>query len=188
MKLLPGICLVIAITTAACGDDPVSHSEPVGIHLAFASGDVAGGRVGDDKNINTESGNPYAAFVAAARDALGRDPSSISVDELTLTLLTTSTGVASLGEIYDGPTDISFEMNGTNTLVPVASLAIGPTTTAGPVPMVIGFVPDAVLGDDWTALVGGNFKVVIDGPAQINFETAGASVDLEARFLFTAYE
>lgn len=192
MRFSRYLTLALVITFAAgavaCGDDPVSHSEPVGIHLSFGSGDVAGGRVGDDKNINTESGNPYAAFVAAARDALGRDPGNIEVEGVTLTLLPTSTGVAGLGEIYDGPTGLSFEMNGTGTIVPVASLDIGPATMAGPITMVVGFAPSTIVGDDWTSLVGGNFKVAIDGPAQGDFENAGASVDLEATFTFTAYE
>ncbi len=173
---------------AACGDDAVSHSAPVGIHLAFSSGDVAGGRVGDEKNINTESGNPYGAFAAATRDALGRDPSRIEIDSLTVALTATSTGVTTLGAIYDGPATIAFEMNGTSAIVPVASLAIGPTTAAGPVPMTISFDSGAVTGDDWSALVAGSFKVRIDGPAQGDFENAGASVDLEAMFTFEAFE
>jgi hypothetical protein len=186
MKLL-WLALFVTVL-AACGDDVVSHSAPVGIHLAFSSGDVAGGRVGDDKNINTESGNPYAAYIADAREALGHDPSRIEVDSLTLTIATGTSGVTALGEIFDGPTALTFEMNSTNTIVPVASLAIVASTGPGPVPMDGAFDSSTVTGDDWTSLLDGDFKVVIDGPAQGDFEGANAAVDLEALFTFDAIE
>lgn len=189
MKLsLLGLASLLVIALTACGDDVASHSAPVGIHLAFASNDVSAGRVGDDKNINTESGNPYAAYMTEARDVLGRDPSRIEIDSLTLRLVAPSGSVTTLGDIYDGPTALTFEMNGTGTIVPVATLSIVAATTAGPVPMDVGFASGGVTGDDWAALKDGNFKVAIDGPAQGDFEGANASVDLEALFEFEAIE
>ncbi len=181
-------CALLVLTLAACGDDVVSHSAPVGIHLAFSSGDVAGGRVGDDKNINTESGNPYAAYIAEAREVLDGDPGAIEIDTLTLTLTDPEGAVTTLGDIYDGPTSLSFVMNGTDAVVPVATTTIVADTGAGPIDQAITFDGSTVTGDDWQSLLDGNFKVVIDGPAQGDFEGAGASVDLLATFTFNALE
>jgi hypothetical protein len=186
MKLL-WLALFVTVL-AACGDDVVSHSGPVGIHLAFSSGDVSGGRVGDDKNINTESGNPYAAYMAEAREVLGHDPSRIEVDSLTVRLVAPAGSVTTLGGIYDGPTALTFVMNSTNTVMPVATLAIVAATGAGPVPMDVAFDSGGLSADDWASLKDGNFKVVIDGPAQGDFEGASANVDLEALFTFDAIE
>jgi hypothetical protein len=180
--------VLVAAIAAGCGGDVVSHSGPVGIHLAFSSGDVAAGRVGDDKNINTESGNPYAAYIAEAQGVLGHDPSRIEVDSLTLTVTPGSSGVTQLGAIFDGVTAITFEMNGTDTIVPVATLAVDAAVGAGPAPMSVGFDSDTVTGEDWTSLVDGNFKVIVDGPAAAGFAGASASVDLEALFTFEAIE
>jgi hypothetical protein len=47
---------------AACGDDPVSVSDQVDLKITISSGDVAGGIMAADKNVNTES-NPYGVFV-----------------------------------------------------------------------------------------------------------------------------
>jgi len=38
-------------------------------------------QVTDDKGINTESGNPYGAFVANAQREIGGDPASIDVEQ-----------------------------------------------------------------------------------------------------------
>lgn len=177
------------LAVAACGgDDAVSYSAPVGIKLAFASNDVAAGRVGDDKNINTESGNPYAAYVAEARDVLGHDPARIELDSLTVAFATGTTGVTTFGEIYDGTAAITFVMNGTDTVVPVATLDVGPTTGAGPHAFAIGFDASTMVGADWASLLDGNFKVQLDGPAQGDFEGAGATIDLTATFAFVALD
>src|SRR5512137_2237112 len=49
----------------------------VGISLGAQASDVNAGVVTVSKNINTESGNPYAEYVRAAHQALGRPPSAI---------------------------------------------------------------------------------------------------------------
>ena len=91
MMRITSLAAIVALT--ACGDDPVSYSSPVGINLKAESGAVSGTAISDEKGITTESGNPYGAFVTEARKALGRDPSRIELDGLTLTLGANSTGV-----------------------------------------------------------------------------------------------
>lgn len=51
---------------AACSDDPVSYSAPVGINLKAKSGDVSGTAISEAKSITTETANPYGAFVGDA--------------------------------------------------------------------------------------------------------------------------
>ena len=71
--------IVLSLTLAACADQPISYSDDVGIAL---KADVVDGTVVDEKNINTESGNPYAAFITDAHNALHADPGSIEVDRV----------------------------------------------------------------------------------------------------------
>jgi hypothetical protein len=179
-----GLALV-ALAAPACGEDPVSHYGQVGLQLALASAEVSGGRVGDEQQVGAASGDPYGAFMAAARGALGGEPGGMEIDMLRLRVIG---GGVRLGAIYDGPTTVTFAMNGTGTIVPVATLDIEPTTGPGPSPMIVGFDAGTVTGDDWTALLGGDFAVVLDGPAAATFEGAGASVGLEALFTFQAIE
>jgi hypothetical protein len=177
------------VCLAACGDDELSYSAPVGIKLSVSSGDVANGEVLDEKNINTESGNPYGAFIAEARDELGGgDPGAIRLDRLQLQLDSTSNNVTTLAGVFGGVTDIEFIMSGTDTVVPVASFDVVAATGAGPVEMTIGFDSATVTGADWTSLIGGQFKVVVAGPAASTFAAANADADLTATFEFTALE
>ncbi len=75
-----------ALLASACSDDAINYSEPVGISLQFKSSDVVAGRILVDKNINTESGNPYAAFVKTAETKIGAAPGRIDVASATLTV------------------------------------------------------------------------------------------------------
>ena len=178
---------LVAPLTIGCGDDPVSYSEPVGLSLSVASGDVDNGTLLDEKNINTESGNPYGAFADAARDAVGGEPSSIEVDAVSLGI-DDSTGVTALDEIFAGDVDVSFVMNGSDELYPVAIHGIVAEDDAGPVDFHVHFDSDAVSDADYTELVGGSFKVVLSGEAAAGFEAASADADLSLVLTFTAYE
>ncbi len=178
---------LVASLAAACGSDPVSYSQPVGISLPVASNDVVAGEVAADKDVNTESGNPYGAFVNAAVQRLGgKDPSRIAVTTVSLQLIASGSTVAALQEVFSGPVAISFVMNGTNTQVPVAQVT-GPTG-AGPVALTTAFDSKSMAPADYAALVQGQFKVRIAGTAATGFAAGGQDANLEATFGFVAYE
>jgi len=182
------LLLLSALALPACSDDPVSYSAPVGISLDARSSDVVSGTITSEKNINTESGNPYAAYIAAARDELGGDPGSITLDETTFAIVDGTTGVTTLGEIFDGDVDISFVMNSTDTVYPAAVLTVTADTGAGPVEAHSHFDDSTVTDEDWPDFVGGNFKVLMTAPAADSFAAADADANLEATFTFSAYE
>ncbi len=174
---------------AACSDDPVSYSAPVGINLKAKSDDVVNGVVTDEKNINTESGNPYGAFISDAQDELGGgDPATFELEKLELLLGGNSSGVTGLGEIFDGTTEVLFIMADTNNSHVVGSGEITATTEGGPVELGINFDSGDYQGDDWDKLLDGGFKVVIRGDAAPEFETKGADADLQVTFTFAAFE
>lgn len=180
---------VAGLTLAACSDDPVRFSEPVGINLKAKSSDTTGGVVTDEKGITTESGNPYGKFVTDARNALGgRDPGGIELDAATIFLGAGSTGVTGLGEIFNGNVEILFEMNDTNNSFPAAAGTIDAADTSGPITLSSTFTSDGLASADFTKLTGGAFKVVVRGPAAAGFETKGADADLQLTLTFAAYE
>jgi hypothetical protein len=187
--LTRGVILVAMIAVAACGDDPVRYSDQVGINLKAKSADTVNGVVSDEKGITTESGNPYGAFVSSAREALGgAEPSSIRVEQLELFLGAGSTGVTALGEIFDGSTEVLFEMNDTNNTAQVGTTTVVASTTSGPVAMSIAFSSDALGEADYTKLLGGSFKVSLRGPAATGFQSKGADANIQLTFTFGAYE
>ena len=184
MMRITSLAAIVALT--ACGDDPVSYSSPVGINLKAESGAVSGTAISDEKGITTESGNPYGAFVTEARKALGRDPSRIELDGLTLTLGANSTGVTAFEQIYTGDVDVLFLMNDSNNTYNAGRV----TNPTGPGPIEVGVLveSDAITDTDWPKYLGGSFKVVIRGTAAADFASKGAKADLQLMFTFAAFE
>lgn len=172
---------------AGCGDDPVSYSDPVGMSLSVASGDVDNGTLVDEKNINTESGNPYGAFSSAAQSAIGGIPSSIEVDAATLTI-GDATGVDALEDIFVGEVAVTFVMNGSDVAYPVAARTIAVGDGAGPVALNVQFDSHTFTDGDYAELVAGSFKVTLSGTAAAGFAGASADADLSLVLTFTAYE
>jgi hypothetical protein len=181
MTRLTIVCLLLA----ACGDDPVSFSQPVSINLKAKSGDVSGTTISDDKGITTESGNPYGAFVSDAVAKIGAEPGSIDVDSLTLTLGANSTGVVALEEVFEGDVDCAFIMNDTNNTYDVGHVT---DPTGLDADLDVSFDPDAVSDVDYDKLLNGSFKVVVRGTPAVGFEGKGAEADLQMTFVFAAFE
>jgi hypothetical protein len=165
------------LTAAACGND-----------VASSSGDVDGDVLADEKNINTESGNPYGAFLAAAEAELGRSPSEITVDEATVELDAGATNVDGLGSVFVGDVALRFLVSTTDTAHTVAVRTFDGGEDAGPVAFDVTFDSDALSDADYSELASGSFKVEITGPAAQDFATANADANLLVTLTFTAYE
>ena len=180
--------LLALLVLAACGDDPVSYSAPVGIELKAKSGDVTNNAISEDKGITTESGNPYGAFIADAKAKLGgKDPSEIDLDKISITLnVAKSTNVATLDQVMTGDAAVQFVMNDTNNPYTVGHFAS--PTGVGPVDGHVAFDWGLVGGADVTKMLGGSFKVAMSAPPAADFATKGAEASLTVTFTFTAYE
>ncbi len=182
---VPLLAAVAALATACGSKDPVSYSAPVGISLDVRSADVVGDTVEVDKNVTTESGNPYGAFTNAAVTALGGNPSRIAVTSATLTLEPSSTNVTTLQQVFTGTVHLAFQPIGSDTLYPAASVV--QPTGAGPVSMQVSFDSASMTPADFQDLVGANFRVVLTGTPATGFGSAGATARMEAVLTFVAY-
>ncbi len=178
--------LLALVLLAACGDDPVSFSEPVGIELKAKSGDVANMTLTPEKSITTESGNPYGKFVDDATAKLGTAPGRIEIDAVTLTLGAQSTNVSSLDQVMTGDIAVQFLTNDTNNTF-VAGHWASPTGL-GPVDGDPSFDWDMVGDPDVAKFLSGSFKVVLNAPAAGDFSTKGAEASLQLTFTFSAFE
>jgi hypothetical protein len=189
MHLIVSRCLVATALTAslACSGDPVSYSAPVGINLKATGEDARSGVVVDEKNVNTESGNPYGAFVGEARKQLGRDPGRIEVAQATLLLGGTSQGVTALEQVLLGRIDVQFVLDDTNNSYNVAHLENAAGT--GPVAFQVDFRPESLAPTDQAKLLSGGFKVVLRSAAAPAFMgRKDASADLQVSLEFAAFE
>ena len=179
---------VVACALApACASDPLSYSAPVGINLKAKSSDVSGSAVSDAKDITSEVGNPFGAFVTQARAKLGgHDPARIEVDNVDLVLGAQSTGVSALDQVYTGDVDIAFVMNTSSNTYDVGHVMnpIG----VGPVSVDVTFSYAQLAPQDRSSFIGGMYKVVIRGPAAATFPAAHAEANLQVTLTFAAFE
>jgi hypothetical protein len=183
------LALVSVLALAACSDDPISYSAPVGINLKAKSSDTVNNVVSDEKGITTESGNPYGAFMAEAKTRLsGKSPSSVELVEVEVFLGAGSTNVTRLGEVFDGNVEVLFQINDTNNSYPAASGAVPAATGPGPIELGAAFESGALPEFDYIKLLGGSFKVVTRGSAAAGFTTKGADADIQITLTFAAFE
>ena len=178
---------LLLLGLAACGADPVNYSAPVGIELKAKSGDVSQSAVTEQKDITTESGNPYGAFTSDAVSKLGgHQPSSIDVDQLTLTLGAQSSNVSALEQVLSGDVDVAFLVNDSNNTYDAGHVTN--PTGVGPVAMSPSFDWSTVAATDQSKMLGGGFKVVLRGPAAPTFSGKNADASLQVTFTFSAFE
>jgi hypothetical protein len=178
--------LVGLLVLSGCSDDPVSFSMPVGINLKAKSSDVSNSVISEEKQITTESGNPYGAFVSDAQAKLGADPGRIEIDQVTLTLGAQSVNVAKLEDVYTGDVDVAFITNDTNNTYDVGHV-LNPVGV-GPLDLSVAFASDALSAADFAKMMTGSFKVVIRGTAATGFNAKGAEAELQVTFTFAAFE
>jgi hypothetical protein len=164
-RRLPAALLALA---AGCGSadgtldgNTVGFSGPVNVRLdKFKDGDVRNEAFDSDKDVDTGSGNPYAAFLRDARAALGRDPAAVVVDRMTFTLAGDTRGVTAFEQIFAGTAVVYVATSA----VTVNVGSVTAPTGAGPVAVQIT-ATRADLAPINAALLSGHFKVGVRVPA-----------------------
>jgi len=179
-------CLGALAAIAACGTDPVSSSAPVTLELKAESGAPNGAVTSEQKDITSEPGNPYGAFIADARTELGRDPGRVEIDTVTLALDARSMGVSTLDQVYAGDVDVLFLLRDTNDTYDVARIA--DPAGIGPMGLRVMLGSDELADPDWPRFLDGKFKVIVRGTAAPPFATRGATAILHLTFTFAAFE
>lgn len=173
------IGMAMAAMAAGCGDDGTTdlntagYSGPVNVRLdKFKDGDVRNDAFDSDKDIDTESGNPYAAFLRDARTSLGRDPAAVVLDRMTFTLASDSRGVTGFEQIFAGTAVVYLATSAVTVNVGTAVMPTG----AGPIAVQVT-ATRAELAPINAALVSGHFKVGMRVPAS---PTRPSSFDVKA--------
>lgn len=170
-----GRALVLSLAVAGCGDasndggggTTLSHSGPVNIRLdKFKHDEVRNNAFDSDKSVTSESGNPYGAFLQAARTALGAQfnpdtsGAAVVVDRVTLTIDQDTRGVTAFEQVLGGP--LTVYLASSSTTVNIGSVA--QPTGAGPVEVTLS-ATRADLEPIRRDLLAGSFKVGIRVPA-----------------------
>lgn len=157
------LALALASGCGGTADDgnTVGYSGPVNVRLdKFKDGDVRNEVFDSDKDINTESGNPYADFLRNARASLGRDPAAVLLDRVTFTLASDTRGVTAFEQILTGTAVVYLATSSVTVNVGTAAMPTG----AGPVTVQIT-AGRAELAPINAALLSGHFKVGMRVPA-----------------------
>ena len=112
--------MTLIFLLAGCGS-PVAVSDYISLKLSgIKDGDVKNGQVSTDKNVNTESGNPYAEFLRKVSLELnGAAPSVIEVDSVALQVHSESKGISDFGVLF---TDIEIFISTSDTTVSLGTI------------------------------------------------------------------
>jgi len=165
----------------ACDDDPVAYSETVSLKLSgIKNGDLDNGQASEEKNINTESGNPYAEFLKRARAKLGgRDPGAIEIVQADVRVHSDSKNVSTVDAVF-----ASLELFITNsaTTIPVGSRA-NPTGSS----VAIALDDNLDYEPVYDTMLRGDFKVGVRGPT-VAVPPNDFDLKLTIDLRFTAYD
>jgi len=159
MRIIGSLTLLIALLLlGACGDDNVvAYSETVSTKLSgIKAGDVDQGSASEQKNINTESKNPYGAFLQTARSRLGRDPAAIEVTSIIVRVDGDSKNVIAIDQVLG---DVEVFFADSQTTIPIGHVD-GPEGSSIVIP-----VDEVDLEPIMAAMLGGDFKVGVRGNA-----------------------
>lgn len=113
MKLIVCAIPLLAACLVACSEQE-PPSSLVAISLQAKSSDVPGPGLTLEKQIMTEAGNPYEAFIADAEARLGKETSRIDFERLTLRLGDDSTKVTALEQVCAGHLYFELTLEGSN--------------------------------------------------------------------------
>jgi hypothetical protein len=170
----------LALFVFACGDDPVAYSETVSLKLSgIKNGDIAQGVASEDKNVNSEAGNPYAEFLKSARAELGRDPGSIELVSAFVRVHADSKNVVNIEQVFE---DLELFLANSQTTIP-ASDNEAPTGTS----VRMAIYEDLDYGPVFDSMLAGDFKVGVRGTT-VAEPPADFDLKLTLDLKFTAYE
>jgi len=183
-SMVQGILVLVALGAVAGCEEPAATSDTIVIRLSgIKEGDIIDGFVEREKNVTTETSNPYAAFLADAREALGTDPTLVEVEAVSLTLGGDTRGVAGFEELFTGEVNVFLRTDDGGT---VYVGRVTDPTGVGPVEceLVAG---DEALAPILPSLLDGSFRVGVRGATP---RVAGDDFDakVEVAIGFAAYE
>lgn len=163
-RAILGMAALAWVASTGCADDdPVAYSESIPLKMdGIKKSDVEkNDEASVEKNVNTETGNPYADFLAAARSSLeNKDPSAIEVQSAWIRMRSDTKGVSGVEEVL-ASVEV-FIVGDKTTTIPIGSVD-APTGTEVEVPITADAEKLEPLQED---LKAGSFKVGLRGPAQ----------------------
>jgi len=171
----------VALAVSGCPEEPVAHSETVSLKLSgMKEGDVKNNEFSEEKNVNSESGNPYGEFTKAAENALGKAPSRIAPQSAFLRIHSDSEGVTSFGEVF-----ASMELFFANsaTTIPVGTVA-SPQGSS----VEVALDENVDLEPLMASMIGGDFKVGVRGAAAASLPAGKFDLRITIDIKFEAYE
>ena len=181
--LVTSIISLSALAGAACGNDP-SHVT-LGLDVEYSNG--GHGILFASKPMASEEGDPYGAFIDDARKRLGKEPSRIGIDGLSVTLVGGSDEARALEDVFVGTLEVSFIGRGPGwpaPLYPVGS--VSRPTGEGPVALDVAFDADTFASEQADWLRTGDFTVSLRSPYPDDFH--GGSADVQLTFILAALE
>lgn len=182
--------VALAFATAAlgaCGGDADRESGLVELSFELRSADADGdGTVTAVVALASLPGDPWAAFVASARDRFGGDPSSLAVEDVRLRLETEASNVADLADVFHGPVGLDLRIDANNNRYDVAEGLLDDDQLGVEAALSPRLRWSDVADDDRAAALDGGASAFFVGQAGTSFRDGGATATLAIEATFVA--
>lgn len=177
--------LLALVLHAGCGDDPAAVTGPITLTISSINeSDIDNGVVWKDKNISSESGNPWGEFIDDAQSQLGGDPSEFEFISATVTLdVASSDEVAGFEDVAAGSMRLMITRTNGDTPVIIAELA-DPSGTEVDLPITAS---RSDLATHHSAMVGGDFKARLELDTDLTKADDDFSMDVSITLEAAAY-
>ncbi len=186
MKALRVLPLLLALPAIGCTDpDHPDYTAKVELTMQ-ARADADGKRVGAQRDISSQDGNPYLSFLTNAQIRLEREPARIDIESVKMSLGGTASGVANLGEVFRGPTEALLILDTSGTPTVAAQTEIG-EIALDEITFTTDF-PDDISGARLDLLRAGGFPVSIRGEVAPGFAERAVAAPLTVAITFSAYK
>lgn len=173
----------IGLSLVGCSDDPAFTSGQVGISLSLKEGAIVGDQIDSRKNVSTESGNPYGAFISKVQNEFGDTPREIRIEAVSLQIQDTKDDVAVFEDLWPESVQVFLAADDTVSGFTVASVE-GPTGL-GPINVPTRPVEDTTALE--TLLESGNFRVGVRGKTALT-DAAKFDTKVAVTLTFGVYE
>jgi len=136
--------------------------------------------------VTTETGNPYGAFINNAIKDLGKGPSSIGVDKMTLIMGAGTKGIVGFEDLFSDDVYIFFS-NEERTKTEYVGTVEKPSGV-GPIYVGITASDEELKNILFSEMLSGNFRVGYRGITGLSGKSSDLDASLEVTIIFVAYE
>jgi hypothetical protein len=185
--------LLFCAFLCACGahpedDTPQGVETTLELNFTVVGNDADGdGTVIDIVSVNVSPDDPWTSFRDTINEDFGGMPSDITLEDATLSILDSSSGVTDLGDVFNGPVAYRIRMDGSGNTHSLAVADIRETSTATSIDnFALEFDYSTIGSNEQIQIIAGSIGIRFVGQGSDDFRRTSKRAELAATLTFRA--